>query len=204
MSTAQPEADPGDEGNHPTHGPGPNLGAAVSPTAAGAPAPGTARACATAMTLDRHELEFSIRYASRVMERHARLYGRMDALVKLVSFLSGTAAVAGIVAQSTALAWAWGGALAVAQALAFVLRPAERAAAGRQQGQGYRQLAAQAAGLDDETLQRRYRERCAEDQVSALESLRVLAYNDVVREEGNRAEYLRPVPLTGRLLGLLM
>lgn len=155
------------------------------------------------MTEAEHDLRFRIRYAVRVLERQTRFWSRLDAIVRMFSLLSGTAAVAGIVAQSLWLAWLWGGTLALMQAVAYVVRPGDSAATSRAQAALYRRLYARLPRLGTDASAEEFAGIKADDPVVPFESLRVMAYNDVIAEFGSGDAFRRPVPFPGPLVRML-
>jgi hypothetical protein len=136
------------------------------------------------MEANREAALFNIRYAVRVLERHCRLWRRIDGAVRLAALLAGSAAIGALGAQHAGLSMAFGLVFALFQAVEFALRPADVAARALAQRKQYAALFARARTLDDAALADAYDELVAADEVIVTESLRHLAYNDVVRERG--------------------
>jgi len=132
----------------------------------------------------RFETLFSIRYAVRVLERNARMWGVVSAAFKFASILSGTVALAAITGDKTALAVWLGVVFAGIQALDHATDPAGRRASSLAARRDYARLLAAAHRHDDAALEAAYVAVVAEDEESVIESLKKLAYNDVVREQG--------------------
>lgn len=136
------------------------------------------------MDASRDAVLFNIRYAVRVLERHVRLWRRIDGAVRLVALLAGSAAIGAVGAENRDLALLLGLAFALFQALEFALRPADVAAQSAAQRKLYAALYARARQSETGALAGAYEALVAEDEVIVPEALRRLAYNDVVRERG--------------------
>lgn len=134
--------------------------------------------------MDRNDTLFSIRYAIRVLERHARLCRIADALLRLCAIFSGSAAFAALMAGRPAAVAALGALFALLQAAEFALRPAELAAKSMAMRQPYARLLADACRMDDVALEAAYLALVAEDDVVVPHWLREVAYNDVLVERG--------------------
>ena len=140
--------------------------------------------------MQRRDTLFSIRYAVRVLERHARLWGRIDACIKLAALVSGSSAFAALMADNKTMVLVAGIVFALLQAVEFSIRPAEvraRSLAGRT---GYAKLWATQGGFDDAALEAAYKALVAGDEVITQESIRALAYNDVLTERGDDPAHL--------------
>jgi len=146
---------------------------------------------------------FNLRYAARVLERHARMWRRIDAAVRLAALLAGSGAIGAIGAQNSRLALALGAVFALLQAVEFALRPAGLAARSMAQRKQYASVFARARTTSDEALADAYATLAAEDEVIVPEPLRRLAYNDVVRERGLDESACFPEDRSSRLLALL-
>lgn len=136
------------------------------------------------MQTDRAATLFNLRYAVRVLERHARLWRRIDGAVRLVALLAGSGAIGAIGAENSKIAIALGAVFALFQAIEFALRPAEIAARSMSQRREYASVFAKERSFDDATLAEAYADMVAADDIIVSESLRHLAYNDVVLERG--------------------
>ena len=53
--------------------------------------------------MERYETTFALRYAVRVLERHARYWSNLDNTIRFFSFLSATAAIASLSADHKTL-----------------------------------------------------------------------------------------------------
>lgn len=136
------------------------------------------------METTRTDTLFNIRYAARVLERHCRLWRRIDGAVRFSAILAGSGAIAALGAQNTGLTIAAGVVFAVFQAIEYAVRPAEVAARSMAQGKQYAALLAHQRGLSDEALVDSLEAVRVEDEIIVMDALRRLAYNDVVRERG--------------------
>lgn len=135
----------------------------------------------------RFETLFAIRYAIRVLERTCRFWAKVDAALKICALLAGSSAIYAIATQDRAVSIAFGFFFALTQALEFALRPADKAAEARAGRAGYAQLLAAEAVHSDQALQAAYEQLCAQDDIACMESLRRIAYNDVVEERSQDA-----------------
>lgn len=149
------------------------------------------------MDTDRASTLFNIRFAVRVLERHCRLWRRIDGAVRLAALLAGSGAIAALGAQHPGVAIACGAVFALFQAVEFALRPADIAARSMAQRKQYAALYARARAFDDGALADAQADLIAADDIIVTEALRRLAYNDVVRERGldESACYADTLPL---------
>lgn len=134
--------------------------------------------------MSRHDTLFALRYAVRVLERHARMWRRIDGLIRFSALLAGSSAFAGLMAANSTTALVAGIVFAVLQSVEFAIRPAEIAARSMTAKKPYGDILARQAELDDAQLESAYQRCVAEDDVIVPENLRYLAYNDVVQERG--------------------
>lgn len=136
------------------------------------------------MSKTRDDTLFALRYAVRVLERHARLWGLIGAACKLVAILSGTVALAALVGTNTPLAVGMGVVFAVLQAVEHAFGPAEQRAKAQAQRRDYARLLARQGAMDDAAAEAAYQAVVADDDIAVPAALKELAYNDVVREQG--------------------
>lgn len=153
--------------------------------------------------MTRHDTIFSLRYAVRVLERLARMWSRIDAIIKMASLISGSSAFAALMSGNQTITLVAGIAFAVLQAVEFALRPSDKAAESRATRKLYAHVIAAQAGLDDDALEQAYHDVVAEDDMIAPEVIRHLAYNDVVHERGCDTAYLYQITGIHRALSLL-
>lgn len=133
---------------------------------------------------DRWNTLFSLRYAVRVLERYARLWHRADVLLRLATVASGMSAVVALWSEWGSAAQ-WVTALfALLQAVEFVLGAPRREQEAQAARGAYARVLAREADMSDAELARAYAAVLADDTITVPESLRRLAYNDVVEEKG--------------------
>lgn len=135
--------------------------------------------------MSRFDTQFSLRYAVRVLERQSRFWRHIDGTLRALAILSGSGALAATLTQQPASVGM--GALlafAVLQAVEFSAQPGLKSAEAWVARTPYLTLLARQAALADDALEAGYREACLRDTVQAFESLRRVAYNDVVEEKG--------------------
>jgi hypothetical protein len=136
------------------------------------------------MNRARFDTLFTLRYAERVLERYARMWHRLDATARVFAIFSGTAAFGALMAQSGSWALVFGGIFALLQALEYGLNPGRREQESRAARALYARVLARQHELTDEQLEIAYQEAQAGDSVIVPDTLRRLAYNDVVDERG--------------------
>lgn len=125
-----------------------------------------------------------IRYAERLCQRTARLYRHINATTVFLSVLGGSGVMSSVAGAAPAwLAIAGGVGLAVFGAINLAIRPADKAAIAEADGKRYSQLRSQAHTMNDEALQTALN-KLHEGDTPELESLREVAYNDIVYELG--------------------
>ncbi len=149
--------------------------------------------------MSRYETLFALRYAVRVLERHARMWRRIDGLIRFAGLLSGMSAFAALTAASQSATMLAGIVFAILQAIEFAIRPAEIAAQSMSAKKPYGDVLARQATLDDSSLEAAYQRCVADDDVIVPETLRFLAYNDVVSENGGDPSALYTISLWQRL-----
>lgn len=155
------------------------------------------------MQASRFATLFNLRYAGRVLERHARLWRRIDGAVRLAALMAGSSAIAALGAQNQSAAIGLGLVFAALQAVEFALRPADAAARAMAMRRQYAQLLAREARLDGAALSEAYAELVAADDIVVSEALRRLAYNDVAQERGCDAAHLYGLDRWQRLVARL-
>lgn len=143
-----------------------------------------------------------IRYAERLCQRTARLYRRLQTAGTFGTVLGGSAAL-------TLLSASFGQALgavgmvcaAVFGAALIAIRPADKAAANEADAKRYARLRSDADSMDDAQLARALA-KAKESDTAEVEPLRMVAYNDVLRETGNAA-LVQPLSGLQRFLAAL-
>lgn len=127
---------------------------------------------------------FSIRYAVRVLERQAVMWGRISGTLKLASLFSGTSALSALMASSPTVAVVVGVLFALLQAIETVLKADDHSANARFQRRDYARLLSRQDSLSDAELEREYQTIVADDDISVWRPIKELAYNDVLDERG--------------------
>lgn len=151
------------------------------------------------MTDDAAILLSEIRYAERLCLRTARLYRRAQTLGVFLTTLGGSAtlsALSGAVPAWVSLVGA--GCFAAFGAAMLAVRPAEKALANETDARRYAGLRTDGQRMDEAGL-RAALEKARETDAPEIETLRDVAYNDVMREVGQDA-YIVPLTLPQRLL----
>lgn len=146
---------------------------------------------------------FELRYAIRVLERQARLWRRLDAMIRFFGLLSGTAAFAAITHASQNLTLSFGILFAVLQAVEYTLTPSVKAAAAQYHAKQYAVILAEQSRITPEELRQKLLDVRAQDEIVVFEALRKLAYNDVAQEYGCSSEHSFLLSFTNRLVGWL-
>lgn len=126
-----------------------------------------------------------IRYAERLCQRTARLYRHLQAAGTFGAVLGGSAVMAAL--SSHAPTWLSAAGLVVASifgAALIAMRPADKAAANEADQRRYARLRSEAGEMDTEAL-RRALNKARESDAAEVETLRLVAYNDVMLETGN-------------------
>ena len=153
--------------------------------------------------MTRFEILFTVRYAVRVLERTARLWRRIDAALKVCALLAGSGAIYAVSSQSARAAMCFAAFFALAQALEFALHPAELSARALMARRPYEQILASEAGETEAALESRYHAASMGDDITVLESLRRVAYNDVVEERSDTPEAAYRLTAWQRLIGFV-
>lgn len=148
---------------------------------------------------DYWRLTHEARYAQRLCERTARLYRRAQTVGVFLSVLGGSAAISASANWWPAWVPAAGAvALALVGGAMLAVRPGEKAAQNEGDVRKYAELLRQAPGLDDVALTEALAKARLTD-VPELETLRQVAYNDLVVEVGT-PELAAPLTVSQRLL----
>jgi hypothetical protein len=130
-------------------------------------------------------LQFQLRYATRVLELQARFWRKIDTTIRIFSFLSGTAAFAAIVSSHSWLTLFFGVIFALLQAVEFVVSPSSHALEAKESGKLYKAVQASNVRKDKDLLEQALLDARKQDEVTVFDSLRHIAYNDVVKEIGH-------------------
>jgi len=135
-----------------------------------------------------NDLLFDLRYATRVLELQARFWRRLEATIKIFSFLSVTAAFGAIVSSHHVLTLIFGFLLALMQAVEFVLSPSSHALEAKESGKLYKDIRPSNAQMNRELFEQALFDARNKDDVTVFDSLRYIAYNDVANEMGHPEE----------------
>lgn len=150
----------------------------------------------------RTEMLDEIRYAERLCERTTRLYKNVQVAGTLATFVAASAVMSKL--SNIAPPWlsVFGGiALVVFGGLMLAVSPATKAAANEADMRRYQRLQTEAVGMDDAALEKAL-QKARENNTQEVESLRMVAYNDVVREIG-REDQAQKLSAAQRLLAVM-
>ena len=132
-----------------------------------------------------YELTFELRYASRVLERQARYWRKLDTGIRVLSLLSGSVAFVALTQGNQPLTLALGMVFAVAQALEFAIRPGDKAGEAASSMRLYGAVSADPeACATPASLHRALEKARALDSVAVFDAINRLAYADVALEMG--------------------
>ena len=143
-----------------------------------------------------------IRYAERLCLRTARLYRHVQATSVFLSVIGGSAVISST--SGSLPAWvpvAGGAVLAIFGAINLAMRPADKAVANETDAKRYAKLRTSGQSMTAQELQIAL-EAARESDVQEVESLRNVAYNDLVREIGREDEVI-PLRIHQKLLSAL-
>jgi hypothetical protein len=154
------------------------------------------------MTKDHVQLKGEVRYAIRLAERTAHFYRRIQAVSVFFSVLGGSAAVSAV-ADSFPKEFSLVGACVVAVfgAALIAIRPGDKAAQNETDVRRFQALMVRADNLDAKALSIAI-EEARLGSAQEIESLRDVAYNDVVMEF-NRPDALIPLTPLQKILSAL-
>lgn len=154
------------------------------------------------MNDDRQALLNEARYAERLCLRTARLYRRIGTAFTFASVLGGSGALTAMSGRFPDwIAISGACVLAIFGAVNLAVRPAEKAAANEADAKRYAGLRTASGGMDAATL-REALNKAREADAMEIESLRDVAYNDIVHEIG-RPEAAVRLRLHQRLLSAI-
>jgi hypothetical protein len=151
----------------------------------------------------RFQLLGEVRYAERLAARTARLYRRVQTLSTFMAIVGGSAALASLVKDlPIALPLTGAAMLSIFGALSISIRPADKAAQNETDARRYSALMTKANDLDDAALRKALDETHQAVSTPEVEPLRVVVYNDVVREVG-QPSYAHPLNWQQRMVAML-
>lgn len=131
---------------------------------------------------------FEIEYAMRLCLRHRRFFGRMRITFLCIKLFGTTAAVSALLAKNPEWAVIGGLALSLVGILDQVIDPSRRRAAFVQDYKRYAAVKRAAAGKTASDVAKLVA-KAREDDADEIESLRNVAFNDTVRQEGRDETY---------------
>ncbi len=148
---------------------------------------------------DKEELINEIRYTIRLTERTARLYRHIQTFGIFMSIVGGSAAMASLADDMPKCVAATAGILlTLAGALLIAIKPADKAAQNEADVKRYQLLRSRAVDMNSIELEKALEETRTGD-APEVESLRAVAYNDVVMEI-NQPDYRIELSLLQRIL----
>ena len=155
-------------------------------------------------SVERATMLNEIRYAERLCQRTARLYRRVQVVSTFFAIVGGSAAFSNIF-TSTAPTWlplVGGALLAVFGAISISVRPADKAAHNEQDVKRYAALRAKEQSFVTDSALRQAIDEAHNGDAPEIDSLRDVAYNDVVRESG-QPSYAVNLSLQQKLIAAL-
>lgn len=148
---------------------------------------------------DRNQLLGEIRYAIRLTQRTSRLYRRVQTAGVFLSIVGGSSTMASLSDSVPFWVTATGYALlGVAGAVLIAVRPADKAAQNEADVKRYQALMTRAVDMNENELEKALEEAHNGD-APEIESLRAVAYNDMVLEL-NRPDQSMPLSHVQKLL----
>lgn len=153
------------------------------------------------MPPDKDQLQIEIRYAQRFCQRSVRFYRRIQTCFTFISMLSGSSAIAAIAAQMPVAATWMLAAFSVFGILNFATKPAEKIAAYQSDLRKYATLLTKSDLLEAEEIRHLLHE-ARESDTEEIESLRAVAFNDVMLEIDETEALIQLTPMQ-KLMGAL-
>lgn len=129
-------------------------------------------------------LKFEIRYAINVLELDASFWRKFGFALKMLSYLSGTAAIAAITAVSQPVAIALAFLFAVAQGFEYFASPADKARDAMSMCDQYKRLYADLLTKPEEQVYQVLLATRAADHIKTVQIIKECAYNQTVKEQG--------------------
>lgn len=143
-----------------------------------------------------------VRYAERLCQRTARLYRHIQTFGTWLTVIGGSGTLAALAKSAPDLLPIAGAIVfTVAGAALIAIRPADKAAINESEAKRYATLRARAAALDDNAL-RVALEEARQSDAAEVESLRDIAWNDVVDEVGQSSQKV-PLSIPKRVLAAI-
>lgn len=151
---------------------------------------------------DKNQLLGEIRYAIRLTQRTARLYRHIQTTGVFLSIIGGSATMASLSDGVSIWVTTTGGALlAISGALLIAIRPADKASQNEADVRRYQSLMSRAIDMNENDLVKALEEAHNGD-APEIESLRAVAYNDMVIEF-NRQDVVIPLSPLQKILKTL-
>jgi hypothetical protein len=151
---------------------------------------------------DKEVLLNEVRYAERLCERTARLYRNLQAFGTFATVIGGSAAMTVLATAIPKEISLFGSAVFVLFGAAMLaVGPANKAATNEADRKRYARLKADAVAMDADAL-RLALAKAREGDVQEVESLRAIAYNDMVCEVGQPQEVI-PITAWQKALAVL-
>jgi protein involved in temperature-dependent protein secretion len=145
--------------------------------------------------MDKTTILNEIRYAERLCQRTARMYRHLQSCTVFLTVLGGSAVMSTLTTAVPVWLPSLGAVVfALFGAANLAIRPADKAAINESDGRRYTQLRTAAASMDAQTLQVAL-DKTREGDAPEVESLREVAYNDVVIEIGRSDAVIQLTPL---------
>jgi hypothetical protein len=148
--------------------------------------------------MERKDTLFSIQYSANALDRASSYWRFVENLARVMSLLSGTAAIASMASQSQQMTIVIGAIFAFMQSIEYGLSPATRAAEYRGEKKIYDELFASQYDMDDLTLEKRY--LAANKNCALPRTIRELAFNDTLEQTGQSLERAYPMCFRHRLI----
>ncbi|WP_027967300.1 hypothetical protein [Halomonas halocynthiae] len=145
-----------------------------------------------------YEAQGDAKYSVRYMILQERFYKRLAGLFKFTSLFAGSAAFAGFIASTPLITGISGLLITASTVLDFVIYPERKARQCIDARREYQALLNEAESLDLTSFDSRALQ-IAMREAPNIESLRVPAYNDSVKERG-RTDYIQPLTWRERFM----
>ena len=145
-----------------------------------------------------YEATLDARYGQRLNYLHAKLYGKINASLNFVNLISGTAAFGAFTSEKPNIILWIGVIISISSILSTLLSPATKSAEFADKSRQYAKLLVIAPELNEAELDKQIRQ-LQSDTTPIIEAIRIIAYNDNLRESG-REDYLATTNIWQKLL----
>jgi len=154
------------------------------------------------MNKTKDQLKGEIRYAIRICQRQARLYRHIQSVGVFLSIVGGSAIFSVLISSLPQwLSFTGAGLLACTGAALIAIRPADKAALNESDIRRYQALMTKVNALNETELETAI-EEARQSDTPDIESLRNVAFNDVMREI-NRDDQLIPLTPAQKIISML-